>query len=117
MALVKHLITRTYFVVGNLIIRQSIGIPMGIDPAPFWANLYLYFYEHEFITGLMASDKRRARKFINAYRFIDDECNLNDHGEFSRSYQEIYPSELQLQCEHQGTHATFLELDIKIVDD
>ena len=40
-ALVKHLITRTYFIVGNLIIRQSIGIPMGIDPAPFWANLYL----------------------------------------------------------------------------
>ena len=90
---------------------------MGIDPAPFWANLYLYFYEHEFITGLMASDKRRARKFINACRFIDDECNLNDHGEFSRSYQDIYPSELQLKCEHQGTHATFLELDIKIVDD
>ena len=82
MALVRHLITRTYFVVGNLIIRQSIGIPMGIDPAPFWANLYLYFYEQEFLTGLMASDKRRARKFINACNFIDDECNLNDHGEF-----------------------------------
>ena len=61
-ALVKHLITRTYFIVGNLIIRQSIGIPMGIDPAPFWANLYLYFYEHEFITNLMRTDKIRARK-------------------------------------------------------
>ena len=116
-ALVKHLITRTYFVVGNLIIRQSIGIPMGIDPAPFWANLYLHFYEHEFITGLMSSDKRRARKFINAFRFIDDECNLNDHGEFSRSYREIYPSELQLKCEHQGKHATFCDLDVRIVDD
>ena len=115
-ALVKHLITRTYFVVGNLIIRQSIGIPMGIDPAPFWANLYLYFYEHEFITGLMSSDKRRARKFVNACRFIDDECNLNDNGEFSRSYQDIYPSELQLKCEHQGIHATFCDLDIRIVD-
>ena len=89
---------------------------MGIDPAPFWANLYLYFYEHKFITGLMSSDKRRARKFINAFRFIDDECNLNDHGEFSRSYHEIYPSELQLKCEHQGIHATVLDLDIKIVD-
>ena len=54
---------------------------------------------------------------MNACRFIDDECNLNDHGEFSRSYQEIYPSERQLKCEHQGTHATFLELDIRIVDD
>ena len=60
MALVKHLITRTYFVVGNLIIRESIGIPMGIDPTPFWANLYLYFHEHEFITGLMASEKNQT---------------------------------------------------------
>ena len=44
-ALVDYLITNTYFEVGNLLIRQSIGIPMGIDPAPFWANLYLYFYQ------------------------------------------------------------------------
>ena len=115
-ALVKHLITRTYFIVGNLIIRQSIGIPMGIDPAPFWANLYLYHYEQEFITRLMRTDKKRARKFVNACRFIDDECNINDHGEFSRSFQEIYPEELQLKCEHQGLHATFLDLDIQIVD-
>ena len=65
----------------------------------------------------MSSDKRRARKFINAFRFIDDECNLNDHGEFSRSYHEIYPSELQLKCEHQGKHATFCDLDIRAVED
>ena len=69
-SLVKHLITRTYFIVGNLIIRQSIGIPMGIDPAPFWANLYLYFYEHKFITELMATDKTRACRFLNAIRLL-----------------------------------------------
>ena len=39
-ALTDHLITETYFEFGNLVFRQSIGIPMGIDPAPFWANLY-----------------------------------------------------------------------------
>jgi hypothetical protein len=115
-SLVKHLITRTYFIVGNLIIRQSIGIPMGIDPAPFWANLYLYFYEHKFITELMATDKTRARRFLNAIRFIDDECNINDQGEFARSFSEIYPKELQLKCEHQGLQATFLDLYIQIVD-
>ena len=116
-ALVKHLITRTYFIVGNLIIRQSIGIPMGIDPAPFWANLYLYYYEHKFISNLMRTDKRRARRFINACRFIDDECNINDFGEFARSFHEIYPEELLLKCEHQGTQATFLDLFIQIVND
>ena len=38
----NHLITNCYFTVGNIVMRQKIGIPMGIDPAPFWANLYLY---------------------------------------------------------------------------
>ena len=85
---------------------------MGIDPAPFWANLYLYYYESKFITTLMSEDKIRARKFINASRFIDDECNLNDSSEFSKSFSDIYPEELQLKCEYQGTHATFLDLDI-----
>ena len=89
---------------------------MGIDPAPFWANLHLYVYESDFITSLISSDKRRAIKFRNASRFIDDECNLNDDGEFGRSYREIYPEELELKCEHHGTHATFLDLEIYIVD-
>ena len=115
-ALTDHLITETYFEFGNLVFRQSIGIPMGIDPAPFWANLYLHKYESDHITNLMRSDKRRALMYRNASRFIDDECNLNDCGEFGRSFHLIYPSDLHLKCEHNGTHATFLELDISIVD-
>ena len=115
-AVVAHLITRCFCVVGNLLINQSIGIPMGIDPAPFWANLYLYHYEEKFVSNMITTDKYRARKFFNASRFIDDECNLNDSGEFSRSFKDIYPKELQLKCEHQGSHATFLDLDITVVD-
>jgi hypothetical protein len=114
--LVSHLIKETYFKVGNLLFRQCIGIPMGIDPAPFWANLHLYTYEYKFIKSLMSLDKRRAMRFRFATRFIDDECNLNDGGEFGRSFRSIYPAELELKCEHQGTHATFLDLDITISD-
>ena len=112
----EQLITQTYFEVGNLLFHQSIGIPMGIDPAPFWANLYLYKYESDFVTELMKSDKLRARKYLHATRFIDDQCNLNDLGEFGNSYHLIYPKDLQLKCEYQGNHATFLELDITITD-
>ena len=112
----KHLITQTYFTIGNLLFRQCIGIPMGIDPAPFWANLYLYYYEAKYVTSLISTDKRKALKYKNATRFIDDECNLNDSGEFGHSYHLIYPSELQLKCEHSGLHATFLELDISVID-
>ena len=114
--LTSHLIKETYFQIGNLLFKQCIGIPMGIDPAPFWANLHLYSYECSFITGLMSSDKGRAMKFRYATRFIDDECNLNDDGEFGRSFRQIYPNNLELKCEHEGTHATFLQLDITIRD-
>ena len=89
--LVSHLIKETYFQVGNLLFKQCIGIPMGIDPAPFWANLHLYTYEYEFIKALMSIDKLRAMKFKFASRFIDDELNLNDGGELGRSFQSIYP--------------------------
>ena len=112
--LTSHLIQETYFQIGTLLFKQCIGIPMGIDPAPFWANLHLYSYECSFITGLMSSDKGRAMKFRYATRFIDDNCNLNDDGEFGRSFSEIYPNNLEVKCEHEGTHATFLQLDITI---
>ena len=26
-----------------MMLKQDIGIPMGIDPTPFWSNLFLYF--------------------------------------------------------------------------
>ena len=114
--LVAHLIKETYFQIGNLLFKQCKGIPMGIDPAPFWANLHLYSYEYKFIKSLMSVDKRRAMRFKYASRFIDDEKNLNDGGEFGRSFRSIYPPELELKCEHQGTHATFMDLEITIVD-
>ncbi len=111
-----HLIKETYFQIGNLLLKQCVGIPMGIDPAPFWANLHLYSYEYTYVTNLMRTDKARAMKFRNATRFIDDECNLNDGGEFGRSFHHIYPNDLELKCEHQGSHATFLDLEINISD-
>ena len=114
--LISHLIRETYFQIGNLSFKQCIGIPMGIDPAPFWANLHLYTYEYKFIKSLMRTDKRKAMKFRYATRFIDDECNLNDGGEFGRSFHLIYPEDLELKCEHQGSHATFLDLDVTVIN-
>ena len=34
---VKHLIKNCFFKAGDIVMCQVIGIPMGIDPAPFWA--------------------------------------------------------------------------------
>ena len=113
---ITHLITQCYFTIGNCVLLQTIGIPMGIDPAPFWANLHLHKYEGDFINKLIHSDKLRARKYHGAYRFIDDQCCINDSGDFGKSFREIYPPELELKVENQGNHATFLDLDITIVD-
>ena len=80
--------------------------------------MYMYIYIFTFIlmTKLMKSDKGKAMKFRYATRFLDDECNLNDGGEFGGTFHEIYPSNLELKCEHQGSNATFLDLDITIQD-
>ena len=72
----SHLIQECYFTVGNLLFLQSIGIPMGIDPVPFWANLYLYHYVCEFIKTLIKEDKSKAMKLRNASRLIDNKLNL-----------------------------------------
>ena len=87
---------------------------MGIDPAPFWANLFLYTYESDYVRNLIKTDKAKAAHFHATKRFIDDLCAANDGGAFAQSYKYIYPPELELKLEHTGNHATFLNLEIFI---
>ena len=113
---VSFLIKNCFFTIGNLVFKQEIGIPMGIDPALFWANLFLYFYESKFILQLISSKSPRAYKYNATGRFIDDLCAINDGGDFNASFKNIYPPALELKVEHNGDHATFLDLDITIKD-
>ena len=118
---VKHLITCCYFVLGNMLFRQTIGMPMGIDPAPFWANIYLYSYESKYMTDLTKNNSSKenkilAKKFHATSRFIDDLLALNDGGEFGKVHKKIYSKEMHLKKEHSGKHATYMELDISIVN-
>ena len=41
-------------------------------------------------------------------------CAINDGGDFGKSF--LYHPELELKVEHEGNHATFLDLDITNVD-
>ena len=63
MSLQGHRISECYFTIGQHVLSQTIGIPMGIDPAPFWANLYLYKYEMKHITSLIKEDKKKALNY------------------------------------------------------
>ena len=113
---VSFLVNNAYFRVGNAIFRQIIGIPMGSDPAPFFANLFLAYYESLWIKSHSRIDFIRARRLFNTFRYIDDLLSLNDNNEFSRTFNEIYPPELILNKENPDSNisANFLDLDITI---
>jgi len=51
--MIEWLIDNTYVIVGNQVLRQTIGIPMGTDCAPFLANLFLFSYEFRYLNNLL----------------------------------------------------------------
>ena len=68
------------------------------------------------MTELISSDKKKARHFHSTKRFIDDLCAINDGNLFGEIYKDIYPEELELKLEHSGLNASFLNLDITILE-
>ena len=89
------------------VFQQVIGIPMGSDPAPFIANLFLHFYENKFLDKLKAEDFPRCHVF----RFSDDLIAMNDDDEFSKTYKEIYPEEMVLEPENEDPQSSsYLDL-------
>ena len=89
---------------------------MGIGPAPYWENLFLYFLVSKYVQQLISKVYPRAYNFHGASRFIDNLCTINHDGEFSSSYKYICPKQLELKLEHQDEPAKFLDLDITIDD-
>ena len=51
--------------IGNVLL--TLGIPMGIEPAPFKDNLYLYHYEPKYITNLIRTNKLGSRRFHSTF--------------------------------------------------
>ena len=114
---VSYLLDNCFFTVGIKLFKQVIGIPMGSDPAPFFANLFLYHYERKWMLDLKQKDLQKARKYGNVFRFIDDLSAVNNGDEFATNYKNIYPPELELTRENQSDNqASFLDLDITLKD-
>ena len=91
-------------------------MPMGFDPAPWWANLYLYSFEKAYMKNIIITDKIQARSYHAAKRFIDDIALINDGGNFTKYYKDIYPPELELKLENSGNQASFLNLFVEKSD-
>ena len=51
---------------------------MGNGPAPFWATLFSYTYENEYMSELILNDKVKARHFHTTKCLIDDLGALNE---------------------------------------
>ena len=114
-SVLEYVIDNAFFQVGDKVFRQIIGIPMGSDPAPFIANLFLYVYENRFMTNLKKNDLARAKNLRHVFRFIDDLLALNDNEEFMRSHKEIYPPEMELKVENENNYsASFLDLALAV---
>ena len=112
---VSFLVSNCYFKLGSKLFRQDIGIPMGSDPAPFFANLFLYHYESRWLKRVQKTNNTLARKFGNVFRYIDDLLALNDGQSFETYHHEIYPEELQLTKENCSLSETnFLDLKINV---
>ena len=112
---VCYLINNCYFVIGTFTFRQAIGIPMGSDPAPFFANLFLSYFEWQYMKNLNKENNILAHKFNYTFRYIDDLITINSLDHFDKSIEKIYPTELKLKNKSSSSYeATFLDLHIKV---
>lgn len=116
--LLNFIIDNSYIKYKGKIFRQFIGIPMGIDPAPFMANLFLHFYEFRYIKDLVENGEiAEAGVLKYTFRYLDDLLSLNDNDYFSNVIGSIYPSELKLTSTTDNIlKSEFLDLDIEIID-
>ena len=91
------MIDNCYIVFKGKVYRQHIGIPMGIDPAPFIANLFLHFSETRYMHSLINSGNLvKAKKLSNNFRYLDDLLGLNDRGLFGEACVSTVPDGMGL---------------------
>ena len=88
-----------------------VGIPMGTNCASLLADLFLYFYENEFLDKLIKGGKRNlARKFNLSYHYIDDLVSFNNK-RFKEFISDVYPKELTISETTESTSiASYLDL-------
>ena len=113
----NYLIDNCYFTLGNRIFRQIIGVPIGVDPGPFIANLTLWYYENSYLEKLYKHDYFSAKMMGKTFRLIDDITSVNSDGIFGQHISNIYPLSLTLNKENSDdSMAHVLDLNVKIND-
>ena len=111
---IKFLLRNCFFSIGNIVF-QLIGIPMGSNPAPFFANLFLAHKKAKWVKAQRKLGTISVRKINSSFRFIDDLLSLNDDSTFEKHYKNIYPTDIELKKENNSNScASFLDIYIYI---
>ena len=93
-AWIIFLIDNIYTTVGDMLMRQIIGIPMGTNCAPMLANFFLFTYEYAYVK-LMITEQRyslAAQLLQDGARFIDDVIGLGITN-FGQHLLAMYPQD------------------------
>ncbi|MCP4584646.1 hypothetical protein, partial [Pseudoalteromonas sp.] len=106
--LLDFVLDNTFVTFAGKVFRQCKGVPMGGNASPLIADLTLAMLEFEFV-------KNNNRVEWPIARYVDDLIVL-DCPDFLALAQEIYPSELILECTGFGNQAHFLDLDILLTN-
>ena len=100
---------------GTKLYRQIIGIPMGTNCAPLFADLFLFCYERDFMKSLSSENQADIiEAFSSTSRYLDDLLNI-DNIYFEQMVNRIYTAELQLNKANSSvTEAPVLDLNLSI---
>ena len=113
--LIKSIYNFEIPVFAGKVFQQIVGIPMGTNCAPLLADIFLYWYEAEFIQSLLSAGmKRLASQFNFTYRYIDDVLSINNP-DFENYLGQMYPPELEIKdTTESNTFASYLDLLLSI---
>ena len=137
-ASVDDLIDRAYLTVGDRVFRQVRGIPMGIGPAMYMANYYLFAYEFMFFRDALQAlsttatrlHKAAIREALSAFQYVaryaDDKAVINRLAaeaterlfyvdQFHAGVHGVYPTSLRLKSStvHLGRVLHFLDVQVR----
>ena len=113
----SFLLDNIYIRFGSKLYRKIVGIRIGTNCAPLVADLFLFWYEKDFMLSLSEDNQSDVIEAFNSTsRYLDDLLNI-DNNFFDNMVNRIYPSEVQLNNSNvSDTEASFLDLHLSISD-
>ena len=68
----------TYKFLGDAVLKQTKGIPMGVNHAPFLAELYLFSYELEFMEQFLTAGPQQNTHINLFLNYFSATCRYQD---------------------------------------